>query len=373
MQPQTTAAFRWPFAYAADGKRDLRLDWLRGYCLFMMIVDHIGGPSYLYALTGQAKFYISAAEAFYFISGLTLGMITARESFEVASRRILHRAWVLYRSAVLMTVGFGLLGVLTKLELWSRSELAQKNFLEFIASALMLKSGEHGSEILILYVVFMLVTPLALLALSTKRWWLVALASVLVYTVGQITGSTFGLPFAVYFNPIAWQPLFFGGLIVGYHRKEITAWFGQHTQLRLALESSVVTAAVLLLALYVTGHGLPESVLGSRDTQMLPLRLGIVALYLQAAFILVSWFWKPLHGGLGWLIETLGASSLWAFVTHFMVFVVVRNLPWVNDTTDRTLWQLLTVLAVWGSIKLNAWRLARDREREPLVMARVSS
>ena len=32
--------------------RDPRLDLLRGFCVFAMIVDHIGGSSWLYALTG---------------------------------------------------------------------------------------------------------------------------------------------------------------------------------------------------------------------------------------------------------------------------------------------------------------------------------
>ena len=56
--------------------RDPRLDWLRGYCFLVMTIDHFGGRSRLYALTGQTQFFTSAAEAFYLISGLTLGIAT---------------------------------------------------------------------------------------------------------------------------------------------------------------------------------------------------------------------------------------------------------------------------------------------------------
>ena len=47
----------------AKGKRDLRIDLLRGFCVFVMIVDHVGGEtSWLYALTGGNRLYVSAAE-----------------------------------------------------------------------------------------------------------------------------------------------------------------------------------------------------------------------------------------------------------------------------------------------------------------------
>ena len=55
--------------------RDPRLDLLRGFCVFAMIVDHIGGSSWLYALTGGNRGPITAAEGFVFLSGLVLGTL----------------------------------------------------------------------------------------------------------------------------------------------------------------------------------------------------------------------------------------------------------------------------------------------------------
>src|SRR5215472_16183094 len=54
-------------------KRDLRVDFLRGFCIFAMVVDHFGGDSWLYAITGGNRFYVSAAEGFIFISGFIMG------------------------------------------------------------------------------------------------------------------------------------------------------------------------------------------------------------------------------------------------------------------------------------------------------------
>src|SRR6478672_2178664 len=62
-------------AYPLAEKRDLRLDLLRGFCVFAMVVDHIGGSSWLYTLTGGNRWLVSAAEGFVFLSGLTMGLV----------------------------------------------------------------------------------------------------------------------------------------------------------------------------------------------------------------------------------------------------------------------------------------------------------
>src|SRR5258708_12496321 len=56
----------------ATSRRDLRVDLLRGFCIFAMVVDHFGGDSWLYAITGGNRFYVSAAEGFIFISGFLM-------------------------------------------------------------------------------------------------------------------------------------------------------------------------------------------------------------------------------------------------------------------------------------------------------------
>src|SRR5437773_788078 len=92
--------FPWtPYAPAEAG-RDLRVDLLRGYCVFAMVVDHIGGPSLLYGLTGGNRFYTSAAEAFIFISGLVMGLVyhrlLERDGLGYSLRRAIERAVTLY-------------------------------------------------------------------------------------------------------------------------------------------------------------------------------------------------------------------------------------------------------------------------------------
>src|ERR1043165_8173183 len=61
-------------------RRDLRVDLLRGFCIFAMVVDHFGGDSWLYAITGGNRFYVSAAEGFIFISGFVMGQAYHRKA-----------------------------------------------------------------------------------------------------------------------------------------------------------------------------------------------------------------------------------------------------------------------------------------------------
>ncbi len=85
----------------AGGKRDLRLDLLRGFAVFAMVADHLGGdPSWLYNVTGGNHFLFSAAEGFVFISGLVMGIvyagIIAKKGVGEASWKALQRAVTLY-------------------------------------------------------------------------------------------------------------------------------------------------------------------------------------------------------------------------------------------------------------------------------------
>lgn len=133
-------------AYPGKGGRDLRIDFLRGYCLFVMMVDHLGAKSFFFNLTGNIQFYTSAAEGFYFISGLTLGLLAARESFTQSVERLLLRSMVLYRTAILIALGFGTWSLLTGLKVWD-TPWPRANWLEPVLPILTMRQGYAGSEI----------------------------------------------------------------------------------------------------------------------------------------------------------------------------------------------------------------------------------
>src|SRR6185503_17918450 len=93
------------------GKRDLRIDLLRGFCVFVMIVDHVGGESsWLYLVTGGNHFFVSAAEGFVLLSGISMGMVHSstirRDGVRVMLGKVASRARFLYALTVALTLSF---------------------------------------------------------------------------------------------------------------------------------------------------------------------------------------------------------------------------------------------------------------------------
>ncbi len=99
--------------YVQQGKRDLRLDFLRGFAVFAMVANHIAGPSWLYAITGGNRFFVSAAEGFVLISGVVVGIvyggIARSQGVYIAAVKLLQRAWLLYVLAVWLAIGSALI------------------------------------------------------------------------------------------------------------------------------------------------------------------------------------------------------------------------------------------------------------------------
>ncbi|MBF6593185.1 MAG: OpgC domain-containing protein [Thermaceae bacterium] len=360
-------------AYPPKGGRDLRIDFLRGYCLFVMTVDHIGASSFLLYITGNIQFYTSAAEGFYFISGLTLGLLAARETFAQTVERLLLRSVVLYRTAILIALGFGAWSLLTGLRVWD-DPWPKKAWLEPVWPILTLRQGYAGSEILTLYVLFMVLSPLVMLALFRKKGWLVLVVSGALYAISQVRHDAINLDptnFASLFLPASWQLLFYGGLVLGFHRADLSRLLARVALLRNISSLVIVLLAIALIWNYTHGSslwpGLPALALGEDNkTNLSPLRLLLTALYIQAFYVLVTWLWRPLNWALGWLLVPLGSASLWTFTGHIVAIGVLYNIPaFVNSENlwAGTLWELVALLGIWASILL--YRRLRRRASSP--------
>src|SRR3954469_19678574 len=215
---------------AAPLGRDPRLDLLRGFCVFAMIVDHIGGPSWLYLLTGGNRGPVTAAEGFVFLSGLVLGMVSrrrvTRDGLGVAIRASLGRAWTLYGLTVALTLIFVGLTVGTDLSIWvDRSLLGEvKSWPALVTSAALLHFTWHGTDILALYVLLMAASPLALFVLAEGHHWRMLAGSWALWLMFQVAPEQAVIPWpiehATTFPFAAWQALFMTALVIGYRREE---------------------------------------------------------------------------------------------------------------------------------------------------------
>ena len=123
----------WSYYRTVDvaSRRDLRLDLLRGFCIFAMVVDHFGGDSWLYAITGGNRFYVSAAEGFIFISGFVMGQAYRnkrdRSGLTAAMTDALRRARTLYIATVALTLIFSVLYLYTDIALWTGRDCLKAN------------------------------------------------------------------------------------------------------------------------------------------------------------------------------------------------------------------------------------------------------
>lgn len=166
-QPWYWGLYRSParqWAYDSRDKRDLRLDLLRGFAVFMMIVDHFGGSSWLYLLTGGNAFYTSGAEAFVFLSGLVIGTVygslALAEGLRAAQSKAILRAFTLYKLAVILTLLFAAYSIYAGLP-WSH-DLVITSPLNFILSVLTLHQTMYLTDIPLMYSLLLMATPIGL-------------------------------------------------------------------------------------------------------------------------------------------------------------------------------------------------------------------
>lgn len=151
--------------YREGEKRDLRLDFLRGLAVSAMVVDHVGGDTFLTTLSGGNQAIVSAAEAFVFLSGLVLGMVyaerIARSGPSRALRAMLHRALTLYKASAGVALFFVGLFLLTNLRMWhDRSGgLGTDSPLQAVLGALTLRYSFHGSDVLVMYTIMLAAAP----------------------------------------------------------------------------------------------------------------------------------------------------------------------------------------------------------------------
>jgi hypothetical protein len=369
-----TLNWRWPWSYnRAKSGRDGRLDLLRGFCLFVMAIDHIGvfGPdSWLYIFTGKGEFFISAAEGFVFISGLVMGIVyckvIAKEGLNKAVSKILSRVVKLYWLTVGLSLFFTALAAWTPLKLWAERDWIQiKDPFELIVGALTMHYAFHGSSIMVMYVMFLALAPLVFYLMTLSKTWLVLAVSWLVWLGNLFYPNQFSVPFESNFPFAAWQVLFVTALVLGYHREKLAKFIKNKGQLQTFYYATVSIAALALLVFFILDRaGVVQSFINNLDYRplladmedkgKLPLpRLIGVFLYFQAFYLLVTWLWVPIQKTVGWFLIPIGEAGLYVFSLHLVLIVLVYNLPGFTQLPYLLygLAELLAVGLLWIAVK----------------------
>jgi hypothetical protein len=394
---RVNAATAW--GYADPSSRDSRVDMLRGLAIVFVVVNHLGMTSLFQLLTQEAVGFVSGAELFVLFSGLVVGMVygpRAKDDFGTVVDLTSRRAGKLYLTALIVLIGVFLASLLPIFRTDALTTFVDQgtggaghdgagrtydlyagmeSLFQFpvppqvLPAILLLQFGPWQFNVMGLYVVLLLVSPLILAALNRgKVVWLLA-AALAVYAVGSLTRFRL-LPsqFEDSFPLLVWQVLFVIGLVAGYHRRSIVAWLSARLWVVAAC-----TAVALLFAFLSWGNPylangfdtrlaiIPDTLYRSlydllfARTYLAPGRLLNVLVLVVAAYAFLTAYWKPVQRALGWFLIPLGRATLYVFIMHVVLIAVVANIPALQQ--ENVLLNTAAYAAVLGLL----WVMVRTR------------
>lgn len=201
----------------AKTRRILAIDLIRGFFLAVILIDHIElYPNGWDFLTGRGRLWVSAAEGFFFLSGLLIGMIYKRRlhlGMKFIFRKMWQRALELYVTGTALTFLF-LSWVLFTHHAPIKDVLPSPFPWGHYTSEILLARFTYGwADFLVHFAVLMLFAPFIFYLIARGKWWLAVAASV---TAWIFRGESFNL---------AWQLIFNLGILIGFYWQEIVNRF----------------------------------------------------------------------------------------------------------------------------------------------------
>ncbi|MGI4885419.1 MAG: OpgC domain-containing protein [Janthinobacterium lividum] len=347
-------------------ERKTQLDFLRGLFLIIITIDHfLVFNSVIRFFTYEFVGWVTAAEGFVFLSGLTAGLVythrfsgKAEQMVVAASRK---RAWIIYRNHILLFLLVALIAVSGfGKSFWAEDYVAftQKPVLAIIAGFFLVYQPKY-MDILPMYFVFMLFVPVIIKAFRKGYIKHLLAGSIILYIVGFTNGcynftglldKELALETGT-FNMLCWQLLFFMGLLLGYlyYNGKTQKW---QVDRRLFTVSVVVVGALFVGKMMFARVDSLDSVLHyfAFKTYLGPLRLlnfaALASIITYAASKWPQWFKaKP--------INYLGRHSLEVFSFHILLLMLLEpfedylsNLWALRITNSLYLYPLGTLMII---------------------------
>ncbi|GBC60640.1 OpgC protein [Desulfonema ishimotonii] len=351
------------WAYSPDPTgRDLRIDFIRGIVMFILIVNHIEAFSYYSLLTWERFGVATGGEGFVILSGFVLGMIYRRridkDGWESSISRLVSRSAQLYRVNIFVIVSVAMLNLLPFLDasavmtyvshgsgkIYPLYPSVQDPVQIWIAKILMLKIGPHQFQIMGLYVILIFITPFALWLI--KHGWtriLLGICWILYFHNWAFPSRPTGAQFEYAFPILTWQLPYFHGLVAGFYRDKIMeAW--QKPKFR-TLFLGISVPLFLLLFFFTQNNPNPRMPDYAKISVIPPeifwkiygdyfrkdmLGIGRLVNYLvilSLGFLLLTRCWKLINKALGWFFIPVGQASLYVFIVHVYLVMLVCNFP----------------------------------------------
>ena len=352
--------------YPEGAVRDLRIDFIRGVVMFVLVAVHMEIFSVYNFLVWERIGVVSGGEGFVILSGVVLGMVHRRKieknGWRSSAASMVDRAAQLYRVNVAMVLGVGAFLVLPLFfdpsyvstftdrgsgTVYNLFPVAADPIQVIAAKVLLLKVGPHQFQIMGLYVVLIALAPLAMWGFTKNRALLVlSVCWVLYFKNWAFPSRPTSAQFEYAFPLLTWQLTFFHGLAFGYYKEEIARWFAGTPRRVFYAVGVPLFLGFMFFAWNNPNPGLPDfarlsfidpdvfrSFYGRYFTknQLGILRLVNYLLLLVFSYGLLTRFWKPINKALGWYLVPIGQASLYVFICHVFVLMAAFNIPYLSE------------------------------------------
>lgn len=326
--------------------RIIALDLLRGYFLIAILFDHLQYfPNGFDWMSGRGQLFVSAAEGFFFISGIVLGIVRGRKlidkPFSVAAKLLLKRGLQLYITAVVLFFIFTVIGWLFINNPGVKPGIRpmDESFWSILVNALDFNYIYGWADYLRLYAVYMFVSPLVVWLLRKGKWYIVLIASLIcwyLYDYSPLETPELSQVFS-------WQLIFFGGMTIGFYLDPIRDWWSSRSlKLRKLITAAVVSIAFITMLVnfifVVWGPALlgqdavqtiNNALMPYLNKERLPFyRIGLFLIWFGAGFWLMNKLERYVLKHLGWLLVPFGGNSLYVYtVEAFIIFFIHLAVP----------------------------------------------
>lgn len=346
-----------PKATSVTTSRLLSLDYLRGYFVLVIIIDHLSRfPSMWAVITGEGRLWVTAAEGFVMISGLLIGYVRGRRGLKHPmsdiAKKLLLRAATLYIWTIIMTVIYAAITwyatFISPLP-WFNSP--EKDWWYMLQHLWTLEMPHPWIHFLALYTIFLTLSVGAVILMRRRLTWLLVVLSLITYGVGIQLGSEW----------MQWQVLFFLPAAVGFYLDTIRNWWTQlQTHTRHTIELSTLTIGAVLLAISVLYIFYPSLVPNPSEINavfsskpFMPARLILSGIWFTALIILFNYITPYLHRYTFGVVGYIGTHSLTAYIVHGLVLCIMTIIfPVTTDMALNTIYGLIAIISVYGVLQI---------------------
>ncbi len=348
----------------SSAKRIEFLDILRGYFLLVILVDHLElFPNIFELVTGRGLLWVSAAQGFFFVSGILVAVVYYhRSSKEILYKKLLKRAKLLYFITVLFSVT---LTYITRFwyettgEVVKDGALANESFVEVLWRSATLQYVYGWTDFLAYYAVYLVAAIGLLYMLKISKPWLLLTTAIAPWSIAWLFGwRTMSTLWLVWF-------CFFGlGVYVGFYREKVAEY-----ALRCSEDTTQSLAKIKYLLSFYTQcctkrhnnlipFGIGADARDAIEPFLFSNRTGILILPVFALWMSVgaylawkyaSYLPKPIYS----VLHTYGKQSLRTYIVQGLVLYFLAD--FFTDGESYLLNSIITfafIMAVYGLHRL---------------------